>query len=253
MTDLTNTHARFQTTNWTDVFQSLTPDTASGGPGAQTLQASREKLARSYYPPVYAYLRSRGNSRDQACEIASDFFADVVYTRELLERADRTRGRLRSLILAALTNYIVDWHRRPRNHAAGMSVLVDLKDLETCDSTIVNSDAPSEGFDVGWAVAVFNEALSLCEEHFKGKPGYWDIFESRVLVPSLGLAAPVDRERLAAKYGFSGVAVVSAKQQVVVDRLRAIMRDIVRATAADDAEAEREYETICSLLRQRSR
>ena len=60
-----------------------------------------EELARTYWPPLYAYLRRHGKSPQQAEDLMQAFFARLI-ERNDLRSVDSAKGRFRSFVLAAL-------------------------------------------------------------------------------------------------------------------------------------------------------
>ncbi len=69
-------------------------------------------LLQRYWKPVYCYVRRKGFANEQAKDLTQGFFHEVVLNRHLIGRADRSKGRFRSLILHALNQYIVDEGRK---------------------------------------------------------------------------------------------------------------------------------------------
>ena len=64
---------------------------------------AREALAmlcQAYWYPIYAFVRRRGFSPEQARDRTQDFFAYVL-ERELIARADPARGRFRAFLRTA--------------------------------------------------------------------------------------------------------------------------------------------------------
>src|SRR4051794_35415572 len=87
---LENGASAFVTTRWTVVL------TAQGSSPAA--HDALEQLCRSYWRPIYAFLRREGRSPEDAQDLTQSFFA------QLLERGDfavvrREKGRLRSYLL----------------------------------------------------------------------------------------------------------------------------------------------------------
>jgi RNA polymerase sigma factor (sigma-70 family) len=97
---------RFPSTNWPLVVATRE---ASPAPGADPLAA----LCDQYWYPVYAYLRQRGHRAEEAEDLTQGFFMHLLRKR-VIERAQPERGRLRSLILACLTNFVANEQQRQR-------------------------------------------------------------------------------------------------------------------------------------------
>jgi len=62
-------------------------------------------LLKQYWKPVYCYLRHKGHGNEQAKDLTQGFFHEVVLNRDLVERADQSRGRFRAFLLHALKQY----------------------------------------------------------------------------------------------------------------------------------------------------
>jgi DNA-directed RNA polymerase specialized sigma24 family protein len=95
----------FQATPWTAIEQ------VRGGssPGARNLIG---ELLQAYWKPVYCYLRHRGYDNEEAKDLTQDFFQEVVLGRELIQQADRTKGRFRTLLLRALDRFLTSAYRK---------------------------------------------------------------------------------------------------------------------------------------------
>ena len=63
-------------------------------------------LLRQYWKPIYCYLRRKGYDNEQSKDLTQDFFHKVVLNRDMVGRADQTRGRFGSLLLFALNEYL---------------------------------------------------------------------------------------------------------------------------------------------------
>ena len=89
--------SRFQNTLWSQVV-------AAGLPGAEAGQAA-EQLCRTYWHPIYAFLRRCGHDRQQACDFTQGFFA-YLFAKQVLVKANPEKGRFRSFLLGTLKNFI---------------------------------------------------------------------------------------------------------------------------------------------------
>src|SRR2546422_11772983 len=87
----------FATTHWSVVLAA--GDTASSE-GVDAL----EVLCRTYWRPLYAYLRRKGSTTHDAQDCVQGFFADLL-RRDSLARLDRSKGKFRSFLLGALKHF----------------------------------------------------------------------------------------------------------------------------------------------------
>src|SRR4051812_26444272 len=100
----------FATTRWSLVV-------AANGPGGDAREAL-EWLCRKYWLPLFAYVRRRGESPENAEDLVQGFFAWLL-TRELLSRAEAERGRFRSYLLGCLNHFLLHHAERMRRLKRG--------------------------------------------------------------------------------------------------------------------------------------
>ena len=225
----------FETTRWSVL------DALHSGDSARREMAS-DALARQYLPAVYGYLLRLGMRAERAEETAQGFFADVVFTRRLFERADPTVGRLRSLLIRALENYRVDTHRRERARPAlngfEPGVLEGVRDrLRT-----PHERTPEQVFEQEWALGVLGEACRRCAAYFRdsGREGHWLVFEARCISPGggAGLVSVPSMAVLAREHGFESEHSARAGQQVVRRRFQHVLRELLCEQGGPDIEQE---------------
>ncbi|MCC6229773.1 MAG: sigma-70 family RNA polymerase sigma factor [Phycisphaerales bacterium] len=229
------TGASFVTTCWTLIDRVRSGD-------ENTRRAAAEECARLYWPPVYACARRLTRTRDEALDLTQAFFADVVLTRGLFDRADQAAGSARSLVRAALKRFATDQWRR--GQARGQGLLVSGEAIER-EESLARDEDPGTAFDRRWALAMFEESMRRCEAHFQntGRGQHWRLFETRVVRESL-----VPLSEAAATHGFESAALAAAAVQTVKRRLDAILREVVAETAGDQREATSEFEQVVSML-----
>ena len=90
--------AQFTTTHWSVVLAAR--DTAS--PEADVALA---ELCRTYWYPLYAFVRRKGHGPHDAQDLTQAFFARLL-EKNYVAQADRERGRFRIFLLAALTHFL---------------------------------------------------------------------------------------------------------------------------------------------------
>src|SRR5213083_3311319 len=92
--------AWFASTHWSVVLA------AGQGASPQAAEAL-EKLCRTYWYPLYAYVRRRGESPHDAQDLTQEFFARLL-ARNYLGSVGREKGKFRSFLLAALNHFMAD-------------------------------------------------------------------------------------------------------------------------------------------------
>lgn len=235
-----HTGDHFETTRWSLIEDLIDAD-------ADRSRRAEEELARRYWPAVYAFLRRSGYGRDLAADLTQSFFVDVIYGRRLFRRADRASGRLRSLMLTALTRYAIDAHRRAISRGANRLVPAEAIFAEEHN---LAASGPHDAFERRWAVAQLEEAMRRCERHFRanGRDKHWQVFEARILAPSITGAVPPPLAELADRLGFARAGDAAAAVQVVRKRATALLREVVAESVGDEREAELEFLEIARVL-----
>src|SRR4051812_22508793 len=66
-------------------------------------------LCAAYWYPLYAYIRRRGHSPDQAQDLTQGFFANLL-GRDFLAGVVPEKGKFRSFLLASLKHYLANEH-----------------------------------------------------------------------------------------------------------------------------------------------
>ena len=95
---------QFATTHWSTVLAA--GDSASAGSSA-----ALERLCRSYWYPLYAFVRRKGHPPEDAQDLTQAFFARFIEKR-FLKGVDRERGRFRTFLLTALSHFLAnEWYR----------------------------------------------------------------------------------------------------------------------------------------------
>jgi RNA polymerase sigma-70 factor (ECF subfamily) len=241
MDQLEDSTAGFRTTHWTLVEALLRGD----DPGR-----ARDALCRAYWPPVYAYLRRSGLTRDAAAESTQAFFADVAIGRDLFSRVETRSGSLRVVLLAALKRFLVDRHRR--SAARGAERLAGLGQAEVEEGILSELEGlpPDAAMERRWAIGVLHEALARCRGHFEatGRDRHWAVFAQRVIQPAIALAAPPSLAAVALEHGFASPAAAAAAIQVVKKRLVALIQEVAAEHASRPEEAETVFRDVVHFV-----
>src|SRR5664279_2680843 len=94
----------FATSNWSMIARAGAVDSAG-------TRAALAELCRAYWYPLYWFTRSRGLSQHDAEDLIQAFFEDLL-ERNVVSKADATRGRFRTFLLTSLRNF--HSHQRER-------------------------------------------------------------------------------------------------------------------------------------------
>jgi RNA polymerase sigma-70 factor (ECF subfamily) len=98
------TAREFMTTHWSLVMAARLAPTAMS-------QQALEQLCRTYWFPVYAFVRRKGHPPEDAQDLTQGFFARVLEAETLLQ-ADASKGRFRTFLLTLLTRHLASEFER---------------------------------------------------------------------------------------------------------------------------------------------
>ena len=245
-TDIGGVQEAFLTTHW-----SLVENIASDEDGDKD-RALVGLLLERYWKPVYCYLRCKGYANEQAKDLTQGFFHEVVLGRQLIQRADRSKGRFRSYLLKALYNYVATVHAaQTAQKRIPQGKLVSLEMIDPPDfSRVTEGLTPEESFDYAWVSALMERVLEEVETmcYADGKMVYWQVFREKVLEPILEGAESPSLLDLCHKYGIKNPRMASNMIVTVKRRFQAILRKHLRETVAVDGEVDEESERISRFL-----
>lgn len=221
----------------------------SAAASAQSLSALSE-LCQIYWRPLYLFLRRKGYGSDDAQDLAQGFFADLIETRAYA-RADREKGRFRSFLLGALKHFIADARDRERAQKRGGGVIPEQLD----DKAIVEAEAQVERaanwnsdrvYDREWAASLLRRTLDRLAQEC-ALAGKGELFG--YLKPYLSVMedAAVPYEEMAQRL-HRPVTTLRSDVARLRARYRAILREEVRGTLADESDIDEELRHLCRVL-----
>jgi len=232
----------FQPTRWTLIAEANGPDKAAA-------RAALEKLCAAYWYPLYAYVRRRGRSPQDAEDAVQGFFLRLV-ERDYFAAASRERGRLRSFLIHQMDCWLADESRWRTAAKRGGGLTLSLEDAEARYAAEPATDeTPETLYHRRWALTLLAEAMSDLETTCTAS----DQAESFALLkPALTepTATALDTAAAAAALGIPRDQVRSR-----VHRLRAQFREALLARIAATLhtsqrnELEAEMRELLSALR----
>ncbi len=231
----------FATTHWSVVL-------AAGQRGTPQSTAALEQLCRTYWYPLYAYVRRRGYGHEDAQDLTQGFLLQLLESKSFA-RVERSKGRFRSFLLAGLNYFLADQRDRANARKRGGGHPILSFDAQAAEQRYwlepVDDWSPDKLFERSWALALLDTVLARLERECQeaGKAG---VFERlRVfLVPETGQATYAD---VAAELSMTGEAVKKAAQRLR-RRYYELFREAIAQTVADPAEVEAEMRYLCAVM-----
>lgn len=212
----------FPTTQWTLISRVASDDESQRS-------EALEELCHLYWPPVYAFIRSKGANRAEAEDLTQGFFVSIL-SRDDLARVSSEAGKLRSFMLGAVSNFMANAWRSKQCLKRGGGVEVLSLDLTYDDSEEkiiepADTDTPESIFDRQWALTLLGHVLESLRQKYVDR-NQERLFESLRFVISPGTPGNSYAE-IAASEGMSESAV-----KVAAHRLKERYGKLLRETIA---------------------
>ena len=243
-TDMGGERGTFLTTHW-----SLIESIRAGPDQGHALIGS---LLKDYWKPVYCYLRRRGYANEEAKDLTQAFFQEIVLGKELVQQADRGKGRFRSFLLTALRNYLInvkDKESAQKRVPKGKLLSLDMVDPEALPE-VADGLSPDDCFNHVWVSSLLERALQEVETscHEDDKTVYWKVFEERVLHPIVDEADPPTVKDLCARYGISDGGKLANMIVTVKRRVRATLEKYVQESVMSADETREELQDMARFF-----
>jgi RNA polymerase sigma factor (sigma-70 family) len=231
----------FPTTRWTLVV------TAGGNESQPGRDAALDSLCRSYWHPVYAFIRRRGYPPEPAQDLTQEFFLRVL-SGTFFERANPEKGRFRSFVLGAIKNFLADSSDRERAWKRGGGVTPLPFDFETGESLYLrefgHDETPERIFQRKWARAVLDRVVNNLQSEFlkEGKVDRFHYLKGYLTGSGEGRYA-----ELATRLETSEPALRSTLQRLR-QRYRFLLRVEVESTVSDPADVDEELRFLVQAM-----
>jgi RNA polymerase sigma-70 factor (ECF subfamily) len=227
----------FATTHWTVVL-------AAGQRRTPESDFALEQLCKTYWFPLYAYVRRRGHAKADAEDLVQAFFARFL-AKNYLAGLTEERGRFRAFLLAALKNFLInEWKhaRRQKRGGGGTNLSLDWETADTKFQVAAQGEpSPDQAFDREWALALLGKVIERlqaeCEADGKAK-----LFEQLKVFLAAGKGETAQRE-VAQALGLEEGAVRVAVHRLR-KRYRQLLRDEIAHTLSDPALVDEEMRAL---------
>ncbi|HOX55779.1 MAG TPA: sigma-70 family RNA polymerase sigma factor [Candidatus Paceibacterota bacterium] len=234
---------QFVTTHWSVVLQAQ--DKASAGS-----DEALDTLCRTYWYPLYAFVRASGYPPHAAQDLTQEFFARLL-SKDYLRAVDPGKGRFRTFLRMALKRFLAnEWDRLSAQKRGGLQTHLSF-DTSLAEERFQDERGgaltPDRIYDRRWALTLLTEALGRLErEHSSaGKAGEWDHLEPHLMQDRSALPYAEIASRLQTTEGAARVALHRLRK-----RFREIFRETIANTVADPAEVESEMRQVLEALSQ---
>ena len=230
----------FTTTHWSVVLEAQGESPAA--------QEALEKLCRTYWRPIFAYLRRQGRSPEEAEDMTQGFFAELL-ERGSLSAVRKEKGRLRSFLLGGLKYFLANEQRRAMAIKRGKGQrLIPLEEFRADDRIEMEPSDPKTAemiYERRWALTVLERVLSRLKDEYVAADNA-ALFDSlKELLPDEP-GSPSQAE-IAARLGMTENAVRQAFYRFR-QRYQALLREEIANTVATPGDIEDELRHLIAVL-----
>ncbi len=221
----------FATTHWSVVLQ-------SGESHSPQSSAALEKLCRTYWFPLFAFLRRKGHPEADAKDLTQAFFESLL-ERNDFQSVDRRKGRFRTFLIVSLNHFLSN--ERDRTCAAkrgGGRAILSLDSIPpeqfhryepACELS------PDKLFDQRWAMKLLEEAVARLEVEMAAAGRAVQFEQLKIFLTEEPRAG--EYTEVAQRLGYTGQAVA-----VAVHRMRQRYCELVRAEVANTVSSPTEVD-----------
>jgi len=233
--------AAFTTTQWSVVLE------AQGeSPAAQEALAN---LCRTYWRPIYSFVRRQGIRPEEAEDVTQGFFA-LLLERKDLNTVRKEKGRLRSYLLASVKHFQADEWRRvmaeKRGKGQWLIPLDEMRERERIDLERSDSLTADQIYERRWALTVLEQVLARLREEYRSA-GNLRFFEEmkKMLMDEPGRAS---QAHVAGEFEMTENAVKQAFYRFR-RRYQILLREEIGHTVAVPSDIEDELRHLIAVVR----
>jgi RNA polymerase sigma factor (sigma-70 family) len=230
----------FTTTHWSVVLAAQDESPAA--------QLALEKLCRTYWRPIYGFLRRQGFQPEEAEDITQGFFAQLL-ERKKFGAIRKEKGRLRSFLLGALKYFLADEQRRAmaikRGKGQRLIPLEELRAGERIDMEPADPMTADMIYERRWALTVLEQVLGRLKGEYQ-VAGNAALFDSlKQLLPDEP-GSPSQAE-IAVKLGMTENALRQAFYRFR-QRYQSLLREEIAHTVATPGDIEDELRHLIAVI-----
>ena len=233
--------AAFTTTHWSMVLEAQGESPAA--------QEALEKLCRTYWRPIYSFVRREGAAAEDAEDLAQGFFA-LLLERKDLNTVRKEKGRLRSYLLTSVKNFLADEARRAlavkRGKGQRLIPLDDIREGELIDVERSDRLTADQIYERRWAFTVLEQVMSRLRDEYRsaGNLRFFDQMKKMLLDepdrPSQAqIATEFDMTENAVKQAFYRFR----------QRYQSLLREEIAHTVAMPGDIEDELRHLITVVR----
>jgi RNA polymerase sigma-70 factor (ECF subfamily) len=223
---------------------------AAQGPSPAAEEAL-ETLCRTYWRPIYDFVRRQGIGPEEAKDFTQAFFALLLERRDL-RTVRKEKGRLRSYLLTSLKHFLTNERNRgmaiKRGEGKQLISLEDLRERERVGFEPADTLAADQIYERRWAISVLDQVLArLRHQYHAAGPASAGLFDrlEKSLTNEPDRPSPADT---AHEFGMTEAAVRRASYRLRL-RYRQLLREEIAHTVMAAGDIDDELRHLVVVLR----
>lgn len=231
----------FLTTRWSIVLSAR--DHASS---SSTL--ALESLCRTYWYPLYVFVRRQGNGAHDAQDLTQEFFARLL-EKDYLQSVEREKGRFRTFLIMAMKRFLMNEWDKAHTRKRGGNIPHLALDADLAESRYLAE--PSEihpadqVYERRWALTLLDQAMARLRSDYEGS-GREKEFEHLKGSLTAGRGEVSYQEIAGALQMTEGAARVALHR--LRKRFREVFREEIASTVSTSAEVDDEVRHVVAIL-----
>ena len=241
MADTQDGGVAFTTTHWSIVLAAQGRSPAA--------EEALENLCRTYWRPVYGFVRRQGVAPEQAKDLTQGFFALLLERRDF-DAVRKEKGRLRSYLLTSVKHFLTNERNRAmaikRGEGRQLIPLEDLRERERVGFESSETLAADQIYERRWALSMLDQVLARLGDEYRAA-GNAPLFDrlQKSLTDEPDRPSPAN---IAHEFGMTESAVRQASYRLR-QRYRQLLREEIAHTVMVPGDIEDELRHLIAVLR----
>ena len=233
--------AAFATTHWSMVLEAQGESPAA--------QEALEKLCRTYWRPIYSFVRRHGARAEDAEDLTQGFFA-LLLERKDLNTVRKEKGRLRSYLLASVKHFLTDEARHAmavkRGKGQWLIPFEEIRERERIDVERSDRFTADQIYERRWAFTVLEQVMTRLRDEYRsaGNVRFFDQMK-KMLMDEAGRPS---QAQMASEFDMTENAVKQAFYRFR-QRYQALLREEISHTVAMPSDIEDELRYLIAVVR----
>jgi RNA polymerase sigma factor (sigma-70 family) len=231
----------FATTHWSMVLEAQGESPAA--------QQALEKLCRTYWRPIYGFVRRQGAGAEDAEDLTQGFFA-LLLERKDLNTVRKEKGRLRSYLLTSVKNFLADEARHAmalkRGKGQRLIPLEEIREREGIDIERSDRLTADQIYERRWAFTLLEQVMARLREEYRsaGNVRFFDQMKKMLMDES----DRPSQAQIATEFDMTENAVKQAFYRFR-QRYQTLLREEIAHTVAMPGDIEDELRHLISVVR----